>query len=373
MNQKLVRLIAAAAVMTGALATVCVLAEDATRQGAFDGVAKPQSEVGNKKPRWTLIVTEFLDEGSANEASQLMSMGKQMGWYGDTDRQGVNIKAIQTKPISIKAVIAKFGKPDAVKAANLGDADSKNGAKKDYDSYEYDDIISLCVPKGGDVVEWIEAPVGYWVEGIQKKAARELQTGDKTQTQSKTAPQNKSSFIEERVSSRPNQTKPASSEDVVEQFIRMTEKTQDGHDTVNACMFKPDDPRFNYEHKKRTRPVPDSKVLFGKVDPIASFNNLSAGPNPTKQTDQIEARMLMDKGLVGDRYWRDMTTNSGEMLLVFIDSPSMTMPDARKKYGQPSKTIHSGESQLHFYGRMILVETAGGKIHAVLRRGIKST
>ena len=186
MNQKLVRLIAAAAVMTGALATVCVLAEDATRQGAFDGVAKPQSEVGNKKPRWTLIVTEFLDEGSANEASQLMSMGKQMGWYGDTDRQGVNIKAIQTKPISIKAVIAKFGKPDAVKAAKLRHDDSK----KDYDSYEYDDIIGLGVPKGGDVVEWIYAPVGYWVEGIRKKAARELQTGDKTQTQSKTATQN---------------------------------------------------------------------------------------------------------------------------------------------------------------------------------------
>ncbi len=186
MKQKLVRLIATVVVSMCVLVSDRGLAEDVALQGDFDGVAKPQSEVGNKKPRWTLIVTEFLDEGSANQASKLMSMGKQVGWYGDTDRQGVNIKYIQTKPISIKAVIAKFGKPDAVKAAKLRHDDSK----KDYDSYEYDDIIGLGVPKGGDVVEWIYAPVGYWVEGIRKKAARELQTGDKTQTQSKTATQN---------------------------------------------------------------------------------------------------------------------------------------------------------------------------------------
>lgn len=165
----------------------------------------------------------------------------------------------------------------------------------------------------------------------------------------------------------------ASTTDAVENYILMAAKTRDGFHTVNATIFRPDDPRLKYEHEKRSGPAPSSQEVFAKLEPIASFNDPSAGPQPTDETDQVEARMLMDETLVGTGYWKDSQTSTGEMLLVFLDPCSSTMPQIREKYGSPTKTIESGRSHLHFYGRMIFVEVGDGKIHSVLRRAIKGT
>jgi len=161
--------------------------------------------------------------------------------------------------------------------------------------------------------------------------------------------------------------------DAVENYIRMAAKTRDGFHTVNAVIFRPDDPRLKYDHEKRSRPAPSTQEVFAKLEPIASFNDPSAGPQPTDETDQVEARMLMDETLIGTGYWKDSQTSAGEMLLVFLDPCSATMPQIREKYGPPTKTIESGRSHLHFYGRMIFVEVEGGKIHSALRRAIKGT
>jgi len=161
--------------------------------------------------------------------------------------------------------------------------------------------------------------------------------------------------------------------DAVESYIRMAAKTRDGFHTVNAVIFRPDDPRLKYDHEKRPGPAPSTQEVFAKLEPIASFNDPSAGPQPTDETDQVEARMLMDETLIGTGYWKDSQTSTGETLLVFLDPCSATMPQIREKYGPPTKTIESGRSHLHFYGRMIFVEVEEGKIHSVLRRAIKGT
>lgn len=173
------------------------------------------------------------------------------------------------------------------------------------------------------------------------------------------------------ISCSSNEQNPTS--DAVENYIRMAIKTRDGFDTVNAFIFRPNDERLKYDHAKRDRPVPSSQEVFAKLEPIASFNDPSTGPQPTNQTDQIEARMLMDETLVGSRYWKDIEASTGEKLLVFLDPCSCAMPQVRDKYGPPTKSTTSGRSKLHFYGRMIFVEVEDGRIHSVLRRGVMGT
>lgn len=156
--------------------------------------------------------------------------------------------------------------------------------------------------------------------------------------------------------------------DPVENYLRQTAATHDPYMTVNALIFRPDDPRLKYE--PAPMPAAGSQYVFAKLGPLASFADPSRGPVPGKQTDEVEARMLTDQSMVGSGRFNYGQTSVGETLLVFLDDCRRTMADVQQVYGSPVATVASGESKLHFYGRMICVEVANGKIHAVLRRKI---
>ena len=191
---------------------------------------------------------------------------------------------------------------------------------------------------------------------------------------SPTSKANTSSKVENSSSANTNissNTEDEVTNDAVENYIRMAMKTRDGFHTVNATIFRPNDPRLQYEHKERDTPVPSSGQVFGKITHLTSATLLCKGPEPTKETDQIEARMLMDESLVGTGFWKDL--DSSCKTLVFMDSPSSTMPQVRKKYGEPAMTEKLPKAQLNYYGRMILIEIENGKVYSVIRRVIKGT
>ena len=166
---------------------------------------------------------------------------------------------------------------------------------------------------------------------------------------------------------------PAGGEDDVERYILHAIKTKDGHTKTNAKMFRPDDERLNFQHTDRTIPKDSADRVHNKTDPIATMDDMDAGPMPTPQTDQIEARMLLDTDLVGDGLWLDADAESAKgksKFLVFLSEPATIMQEVSMKYGTPTKSIKSGKCRLNFYGRIMLVELADGRVFAVLRKVI---
>jgi len=170
-------------------------------------------------------------------------------------------------------------------------------------------------------------------------------------------------------SKTPSPATPA--DDDVERYILHAIKTKDGHTKTNAKMFRPDDERLNFQHTDRQIPKDSAERVHAKTDPIATMDDMDAGPMPTPQTDQIEARMLLDTDLVGDGLWLDADAESAKgksKFLVFLSEPTTIMQEVSMKYGTPTKSIKSGKCRLNFYGRIMLVELSDGRIFSVLRK-----
>jgi hypothetical protein len=155
--------------------------------------------------------------------------------------------------------------------------------------------------------------------------------------------------------------------DPVERFIRWAVQTKDADLKAHAMMFKPADPRLQFESKWR-QPPPSIRANFKpKISVLASILDVEYGPPPSAATDQIEARMLMDKDLVGN-FMCSGAPGKVSMIFVFLSPCSITMADVVKKYGPPAnEPMASSGAKIYFYGRMALVE-AEGKLHAVTRR-----
>jgi hypothetical protein len=158
---------------------------------------------------------------------------------------------------------------------------------------------------------------------------------------------------------------PTGQMDEVERYIQWAILAKDSAVKANALIFKPDDPRLNFDaHWRQPRKTVNAMVK----DVLNTFLDLESGPAPTAQTDQTEARILMDPDLVGSSVCTTAPGKTG-LIYVFVDPVKMKMPDVIKKYGQPSSVpIVSGSAKIHFYGRVSVVETENGTIHCVARR-----
>jgi hypothetical protein len=161
-------------------------------------------------------------------------------------------------------------------------------------------------------------------------------------------------------------TTPAGGKDEVENYFQKAVETKDGHMKKNAEMFHPGDERLGFQGVYRPIPKDAAEKVHNKTDPIATMEDMDAGPDPTPQSDQIEARMLMDPDLVGDGLWLDADSGKSKFF-VFLSEPATIMQEVQQKYGPPGKSIKSGKCRLNFYGRFMLVETEG-RVFSVLRK-----
>jgi len=161
---------------------------------------------------------------------------------------------------------------------------------------------------------------------------------------------------------------PSGEMDEVERYIQWAVLAKDSAIKANAMVFKPDDPRLKFQANWRR---PKDGAAKAKASVLASFLDLELGPQPSAATDQIEARMLMDQDLVGTSIMGNLIGDKS-FLYVFLDPCKATMADVIKKYGPPAgPPLASGDSKVHFYGRIALIEVEGGKIHAVVRKSPK--
>jgi len=155
--------------------------------------------------------------------------------------------------------------------------------------------------------------------------------------------------------------------DEIEKFIRMAAETKDRHHRFNAKVFKPDDPRLTFTDVVRPNPANGPKMMFIKTDPVDSMDDLEGGPPPTKETDLIEARMLLDNDLVGDGLYMEGDSKHAMFYVFLADCPTISR-EIQSKYGDAKKILKSGSCFLHFYGRMIVIVLADGRVHGVVRK-----
>jgi hypothetical protein len=153
----------------------------------------------------------------------------------------------------------------------------------------------------------------------------------------------------------------------IDAYVLLALKTGDRHTRINAKIFRPDEPLLDFTPEER--PVSEEGVQRVKdlLAKLASTMDLDLGPNPNEKSDLIEARMLLDADLVGNGLW--LATQGGRNnYLVFVELPKSRMAQVTSKYGEPAKTLRSNELNLHFFGRIVLMEKDDGSIVGVARR-----
>jgi hypothetical protein len=164
---------------------------------------------------------------------------------------------------------------------------------------------------------------------------------------------------------------PGGQMDDVDRFVQWAIQTRDSALKANALVFKPGDPRLQFEANWR-KPTPELQAAFKtKTNVLASILDVEYGPKPSAATDPIEARMLMDPDLVGTCICSG-TVGQKSIIYVFLEPCKTTIADVAKKYGPPTgDPLPSSNTKIYFYGRIALVEGEGGKVHAVMRRNPK--
>jgi hypothetical protein len=133
------------------------------------------NSVSKEWVRWASIVLAIVSE-KQEETSKLMSKGlAQLGNDPITSKnyQGLNVGLLEAgSKVSIRDIIKQYGEPS-------GRRTTKKSLKKDEAEVEFDvysfDVIELQCRKGSDDVEWLNAPMMWFVEGIRKKAQRTLE------------------------------------------------------------------------------------------------------------------------------------------------------------------------------------------------------
>jgi hypothetical protein len=162
-----------------------------------------------------------------------------------------------------------------------------------------------------------------------------------------------------------------------ERYVRIAINAKDGHLLANAQIFFPYDPRLKDAWlKAKDRPLPKDalNLMHSAFAGLEETRDLEQGAQPSKEMDEIEAKMLLDKDLVGSGLWLDALADSQKCkFLIFLEPCNLKVSEIKKKYGEPSKPVHSGDVTLHFYGRMVIIEAPGGegKVQGVTRKVTK--
>jgi hypothetical protein len=127
--------------------------------------------------RWPRIVLEVVSEETDKKFSELFTIERQFAGrqFAESEFRGARVSAFASGKVpNIKEIIKKYGEPDKV-ALVPKEVDSGTKQKEDYKNYIFDNVITLQVKNGKEEVEWITAPVLWWVEGLRKKAQQELE------------------------------------------------------------------------------------------------------------------------------------------------------------------------------------------------------
>lgn len=167
---------------------------------------------------------------------------------------------------------------------------------------------------------------------------------------------------------------PDDQRDWVEVYVNHALERASGPDLINAAMFRPDDQALAAAAQTKCERLQLPPDASAKVDAILHeglFNDLDTcrGPAPSAETDQIEARILMDPDVVGDGLCHPHIYNSArDRLLVFLAPCRLTMSQFEQRYGPAVETIQSND-KLHFYGRIIVFEQTNGRVRGIVRRG----
>jgi hypothetical protein len=159
----------------------------------------------------------------------------------------------------------------------------------------------------------------------------------------------------------------------VESYIDRAVRTRDPFAQVHAKLFRPSDPRLQYDPIHRTMPDGFMETALQKTSPVSMGSVEKDAPELTAATDEIEAKMLMDELLVGDGAFKDIQLydRNGQplpSLLVLLRPCRRSMTEVRELYGPPTKTVREKNCQRHYYGRLVLVETPNDKVHVIMRR-----
>lgn len=153
----------------------------------------------------------------------------------------------------------------------------------------------------------------------------------------------------------------------IDRYILLALQTRDRHTRMNAKIFRPDEPLLDFEPEDRATPPEAFKKVEELLNKLGGKMDLDLGPVEKPETDEIEARMLLNTELVGNGAW--LGTQAGRNnFLVFTSAPSIRMAQITEKYGKPAKSLKSGDFTLHYYGRLVLMENADGSIGGVARK-----
>ena len=176
--------------------------------------------------------------------------------------------------------------------------------------------------------------------------------------------------------------------DTVEAYIQAALDNRDQFKMLNACIFRPDDPRltfnrneFGFRNPKDIRPgsfadMLQKAELFATLYDAALRAGLKGGAvpkeRPTAKTDDTEARILMDKDIVGNGacgFVNAKPKSGPERTALAFESPcSHSIATIAERYGAPNQTIKIGTFRCCLYGRILFVENTK-KAVAVFRWG----
>lgn len=153
----------------------------------------------------------------------------------------------------------------------------------------------------------------------------------------------------------------------IDRYILLALQTRDRHTRMNAKIFRPDEPLLDFEPEDRATPPDAYKKVEERLNKLGGKMDLDLGPAEKPETDEVEARMLLNTELVGDGGW--LGTQAGRNnFLVFTATPTLRMAQVTEKYGKPAKSLKSGEFTLHYYGRIVLMENPDGSLGGVARK-----
>jgi hypothetical protein len=153
----------------------------------------------------------------------------------------------------------------------------------------------------------------------------------------------------------------------IDRYILLALQTRDRHTRMNAKIFRPDEPLLDFEPEDRVTPPDAYKKVEERLNKLGGKMDLDLGPAEKPETDEVEARILLNTELVGDGGW--LGTQAGRNnFLVFIAIPTIRMAQITEKYGKPAKSLKSGDFTLHYYGRIVLMENPDGSLGGVARK-----
>lgn len=167
-------------------------------------------------------------------------------------------------------------------------------------------------------------------------------------------------------------------DDPVEQYIQSAINSGDRWAQVHARILQPNDARLSFKPIGKEGAITSDSMLAAirlsrdfanllDAARTAGFENALAPRKPfTDETNRIEARILLDKDVVGDlacALGSARLRNGPQRAVVLFLSPcTLSVVDLKKRFGEPTETIKAGVYQCYYYGRIVFVQREGQKL-----------